>query len=230
VLYGGALWLAAYLAAHVAMSDPHRGVRVRFLVRLGVAAVIILVGLSTLTQAVRYAATQEHLDWYRMISNPFGFIAAFGIWFDGHGLDQISPMYGARIFRRVYEFVGLRYELQSAIDVGFASSNIFTVFRDLIEDFGLTGSVCATALFGFFGRLSFAATIAGHLRALPWLVLVYGFAITSFASGLLSYTTPAVAVGVFILTFRLLPGMVEAEAALALTGDPGNAAPPGAMP
>lgn len=105
-----------------------------------------------------------------------------------------------------------------------------SIFRDLIEDFGLTGSVCATALFGFFGRLSFAATIAGHLRALPWLVLVYGFAITSFASGLLSYTTPAVAVGVFILTFRLLPGIVEAEAALALTGDPGNAAPPGAMP
>jgi oligosaccharide repeat unit polymerase len=212
VLYGGALWLAAYIAAHVAMSDPRRGVDARFLVRLGTAAIVILLGLSTLTQAVRYSATQE-LNWFKMISNPFSFIVAFGIWFDRHGLDQISPLYGARMFRRIYEFVGIRYELQPAITVGFAESNIYTIFRDLIEDFGVAGSLCVTTLFGFIGRLSFAATIDGRIRALPWLVIVYGIAMTSFAWGLLSYTTPAVAVVGFILTFRLLPPIVEGEAA-----------------
>lgn len=211
VLYGGGLWLSAYLAAHVAMSDAGRGVNVRFLAGLGIAAVVILVGLSTLAQALRYVATQRQLDWGRMLSNPFGFIGAFGIWFDAHGLDPATPLYGARIFRRVYEFVGIRHELQPSIEVGFMASNIYTVFRDLIEDFGLLGSLCATTLFGVVGRLSFAATINGGLQALPWLVLVYGVAITSFASGLLSYTTSAVAVATFIVTFRWLPAVVEDE-------------------
>jgi len=219
VLYGGSLWIAAYLAVHVSLSDG-RGVSVRFVLRLGIAAVVILLGLSTLAQALRYSATVKDLNWLRMLSNPFGFVAAFGIWFDAHGLDPAAPYYGARIFRRLYEFVGIRHELQSSIEVGFMESNIYTGFRDLIEDFGLAGSLCATTLFGFVGRLSFGATVGGRLNAVPWLVLVYGVALTSFASGLLSYTTPAAAVVLFILTFGLMPPVVEHDVVAAAAREP----------
>jgi hypothetical protein len=210
VLYGGAFWLAAYLTTHVALTDPREGISVKFLVRLGFSAVFILVGLSTLAQVVRYAATQE-LDWYRMVADPFSFVPAFGIWFDRDGMKFTGLLYGGRLFRRIFEFMGHYYEIQPAIEVGFTSSNIYTVFRDLIEDFNPVGSTFVLALFGFGGRLAFAATIRGSMRAVPWLLFVYAFAITSFASGMLSYTTVTLAIILFILTFPLLPRFANRE-------------------
>lgn len=198
VLFGGAFWIAAYLSCHVAASRGSRVLPVGFIIRLGLAAVVILLGLSTLTQVVRYAATQE-LDWYKMLADPFAFVAAFGIWFDASALDQDMLLWGARTFRRLFAIAGVYYEPQPAIEVGFTSSNIYSVFRDLIEDFGLAGSLLATTFLGFGGRLAFSWTSRGSAKALPWLVLCYAFAITSFASGLLQYTTTTAAMVLFIL-------------------------------
>ncbi|MDB4915698.1 MAG: hypothetical protein JWM95_3342 [Gemmatimonadetes bacterium] len=209
VLYGGSLWIGTYLATHIVLSDPIRGVGIRFLVRLGLGSIVLIVGLSTLSQVLRYSAGTRALDWQRMLADPFAFVAAFGIWFNHDGMKFTDLYYGARLFRRFSEILGVVSEIQPAISVGFTDSNIYTVYRDLIEDFNPVGSTVFLFLMGLFGRLTFAAALSGRTRALPWLTLLYAFALTSFSSGLLSYTVPTAALLLFIGSFRFLPSIVR---------------------
>src|SRR6185503_3626103 len=131
---------------------------------------------------VRYVASGE-LNWRRMLADPFSFIAAFGIWFDRVGFHASGLLLGGRTFRRPFEIIGISFELPPEIDVGFTSSNIYTVFRDLLEDFGSVGALLVVFGVGALARKVYAATSRGEPGAVPWLTLVYALAITSFANG-----------------------------------------------
>jgi hypothetical protein len=206
VLYGGSFWVASYLAAHVYLTGARRGSD-RSLIYIGVATVFILAGLSTMQMVIRYAATDE-VDWLRILADPVAFVAAFGVWFDKIGFHANGLMYGGRLLRRAFELIGFSYELPPAIPIAFTSSNIYTVFRDLIEDLGTVGALGFMFFFGFGGRVVFANVALGRAAAVPWLAFIYAFALTSFASGMLSYTTSTLAIVVFVATY----GFIDAPA------------------
>src|SRR5581483_395044 len=121
VLYGGSFWVSAYLAASVLQTPSQGRTGLQLLVRAGLVTGFLLLGLSLLTQVVRYAAGSEPFDWFRMLADPFGFVAAFGTWFDGSGLRTADFYLGARSLRRLVEFAGIRQPLAPAIEVGFTS-------------------------------------------------------------------------------------------------------------
>jgi oligosaccharide repeat unit polymerase len=219
VLFGGSFWVAAYLAASVLQLA--RGVRndAGVLLRAGVVTALLLLGVSLGAQAVRYTARTEHLDWFRMFADPFGFLAAFGIWFDQHGVRFTDLYFGARSLRRLVEPLGISQPLAPAIEVGFVSSNIYTVFRDLIEDFGSVGALLLLFAYGWVGSVANAHVAAGRLGWVPVLTFVFVLGLTSFAISIFLYTVTAGAVGLFLLYFVLCrvrwtgPTGVPAEAA-----------------
>jgi hypothetical protein len=223
VLYGGTFWLAAYLAAHVALAAPGEPVSSRILLKFGLAGVAVIFGLSSATLVLRYSSAVESPNWFYVLSDPFGYVAAFGIWFEKSGMWFHDLYYGGRTFLRPFEFLGIEYERQPVIWVGFTSSNLYTIFRDLIEDFNPVGSTTIFLLFGFVARLLFVrvSTAPGRRRhlALPWLFFAYAFILTSVTSGLLMYTSPTLAVVIFIATFRFFPVLVQAHG-------PGRGGPP----
>lgn len=209
-IYGGAFWLSGYLATYVAISNPKKGIGGAFLVRFATAGVVIVFALSMATMIVRYTifadVDTKTVSFQYMFTDPFGFVAAFGIWFRDMHMHPDGPLWGARVFRRVLAFFGRQYELYDAIDVGFNSSNVFTIFRELIEDFSLLGSLVFLALYGFLGRVAFwkVGTERGHM-ALPWLAVTYIFAFTSVASSAFAYTTILAAAAMFAVGFAFLP-------------------------
>jgi oligosaccharide repeat unit polymerase len=236
-IYGGAFWLSAYLATHVALSDPAKGVGSRFLLRFGVAAVVIVFAFSFMTMAVRYTlfsgeSTGALVTLRYMLADPFGFVAAFGIWFGESGTRADGPLFGARVFRRLIGLWGVAPPDQyPAIDVGFSTSNIYTIFRELIEDFTLYGSLVALAIYGFLGRVAFWATTARRgAGALPWLTLAYVFAFTSVATSGFAYTTITGAAILFAATFRFIPPVTGAVRVTGLTPGTIFAPAPGSPP
>jgi oligosaccharide repeat unit polymerase len=209
-IYGGAFWLSAYLAAHVALADPKKGVGSGFLLRFATASVAIVFVFSVLTMIVRYTVFSSEntnpVTWSYMLTDPFGFIAAFGIWFGESGKHPDGPLWGARVFRRIALLWGNEYPLYDAIDVGFNTSNVFTIFRELIEDFTLYGSLVLLIFYGFMARVAFWATMRDDSRtALAWLAIVYIFAFTSVASSAFGYTTIVAAAVLFVASFLILP-------------------------
>jgi oligosaccharide repeat unit polymerase len=209
-IYGGAFWLSAYLAGHVALADPKEGVGSGFLVKFGTSAVVIVFVFSMVTMTIRYTVLSDANDipvaWSYMLTDPFGFIAAFGVWFRESGMHPDGPLWGARVFRRIAAFWGSEYPLYDVVDVGFNSANVFTIFRELIEDYTLYGSLVVLAVYGFMARMGFSLTMRDDSRtALPWLALAYAFAFTSVASSAFAYTTVLVGALVFVATFMVLP-------------------------
>jgi oligosaccharide repeat unit polymerase len=212
-IYGGAFWLSAYLAATVALSDPVRSTGSAFLLRFALAGVVIVFVFSMLTMTVRYNVFADVADnpaarvgWAYMLSDPFGFVAAFGIWFNDAGLHDSAPMYGARVFRRIAGLWGKSYPLYDAIDVGFNTSNVYTIFRELIDDFTWWGSLEMLLFYGFAARFIFWRTTLRISRVgLPLLAIAYIFAFTGVASSAFAYTTITAALILFVASFVVLP-------------------------
>jgi len=159
---------------------------------------------------VRYEVFADNaaarVGWAYMLSDPFGFVAAFGLWFNDSGMHASAPMYGARIFRRIAGLWGQNYPLYGAIDVGFNTSNVFTIFRELIDDFTLWGSLEMLLFYGFAARFVFWRTTLRTSRlGLPLLAIAYIFAFTGVASSAFAYTTITAALILFVTSFAFLP-------------------------
>ena len=212
-IYGGGFWLSAYLATHVALSDPVEGVKSQFLFRFGITGVAIVLGFSIITMGIRYqmwSGADNTVGWWYIFSDPFGFVAAFCRWFNDY--HYAAPELGARMFRRIPGLWGRDYPLYLPIDVGFNSSNVFTVFRELIDDFTPFGALEFLLFYGFAARIAFWAAMRNNRVAVPFLAICYGFALTSVASSAFAYTTILAAMLIFVVGARFLPALtVPAE-------------------
>lgn len=196
-LYGGAFFVGAYLATSVLTVEDPRIFSPRALVTtLGVGAVIVL-GFSILTMGLRYATVTPAGGVRAIFADGFSFPATMGIWLEDRGFVGTDFTAGARTFSRLVGPIGIRAPLVPAIPVGFTSSNIYTIFRDVMEDFGTVGSAVFFLGFGYVGRLFFSRARAGQLSALAPLTMVYAFILTSPADGIFYYTVSVAALFLF---------------------------------
>jgi oligosaccharide repeat unit polymerase len=196
VLYGGANWIGAYLATSAFVARDPRIFSPRTLARTAVLGAILLLGLSLVTQGIRYGK-DANLNWRNVFADGFSYPAAMGIWMDRRGPIGDDFTAGARTFGRVVDKVGITAEPLPAIPVGFTSSNIYTIFRDIIEDFGTFGSLIFFLAVGWVGQVSFARARAGRRMALIWLTAVYAFLLTSPTDGIFAYTISIAALVLF---------------------------------
>ncbi len=209
VLFGGSFWLSAWVAGHVCARQGSERERGWFLARLALAAVLIILGLSLLAMIVRYQATPDrNRPLMILISDPFSFIAAFAIWLQDQGWKLSGFMLGYRTFLRFFQVFGVDIAWPPAIDVGFSSSNIYTVHRGLIEDFGTFGALLFLFALGGLGGWAYHRAARGEIAAIPWLTLVLAFTLIGFSFSLFAYTTPTLGVllffGYFVLRQRLV--------------------------
>ena len=105
----------------------------------------------------------------------------------------------------------LRIEWAPAIDVGFSSSNIFTVFRGLIEDFGIVGALVWLFGFGAVGGMAYQRVLEGLRGFLPLLTLAFAFTFVSVSFSLFAYAAPTLAI-FFFFTYFLAVHRLEAAA------------------
>lgn len=189
VLFGGSLWLGAYLAARILHSSgsPDSGGRV--LVAGGVTALLIMAGLSAGVQFIRYSLGNQKAA-SLIIADPFGFLPAFAEWFNGAVLSQSALTGGFYTFERFARMAGYSLPAVSTVDVGFTTSNIYTVMRGLLEDFGPLGSLSLTGAAGAVATLAFQRTRAGHSPWVATLALIYAFQLSGLALSLFQYTAP----------------------------------------
>ena len=208
-LYGGSFWVGAYLAATILVGTWRDILGWRFLFQVGLVAGLFGFAFSVATMVWRYSLGTGGLNWQAMLGDGVAFVGAFGIWFKDHVGQASDFLWGGRLLRKVVGPLGLSYPIAPAIDVGFTSSNVFTVLRDLIEDFGTIGSLLFLFAYGFVGRLVFARVARGGVRSVGALTLVYAFALTSVAFSIFSYTVTTVAVVCFIGYCLVAPSLPQ---------------------
>ena len=210
-LYGGSFWIGAYLATTILVGTWRDVLGWRFLLRVGVVAGVLGFSVPVATQVWRYSLGWRGLDWRMMLGDGVSFVAAFGLWFKSHTAQVSDFLWGGRLLRKVVAPLGLHYPIALEIDVGFTSSNVFTVLRDLIEDFGTVGALLFLFGYGFVGRALFTQVAGGRVGSVGALTLVYAFALTSVAFSIFSYTVTALAMIGFIVYCLVAPRVLPTE-------------------
>jgi hypothetical protein len=218
-LFPLSFWIGSFLAAHVyfereiSRKTLIKGMWLTLAVGLWMLALIVVRWMS-------YTPTPG-TEW-----QVFGGGAGFGKYFltmvAGHlvAFSHWLPLYiqnipaelgwGKYTFAGVYNYFGYAARVSPA-DVPIFSaaqsdaSNIYTIFRQLILDFGLLGSLALLTGFGFFAEYSFARLKQGCLSWLPLLSIFYWITLWMFNTSIFNYNSIILAAFLFTCYFALLP-------------------------
>ncbi len=207
-MYGGSFWIATYICGSLHRSPHTRLQSTRMFLRVVTVCAGLIIGFSLLTMYFRYRDVDDSsLELLQSrLGETFCFFPAFAEWLKLGGGSSGEPTWGYRTFTRVFEFFGLYLAEDTSyrgfaisLSVGYTTSNIFTVFRGLIEDFGRAGALLWSLFFGFTGGFAYVRVSRGDVRYVGPLTMFYAFTFISYGLSLFCYTAPSLALCLFAL-------------------------------
>jgi len=194
MLVSAILWLAAYLATRVITTKGSASIPLR----ISLTILLITLSVAFTTQILRYGVLVLSIEnltdlWYRW-HDTWAYLPAFAQWFKSHWQDSMPLGLGAATFGNIYRILGIAEPIgHEAVSVGFETTNIFTIFRELIEDFGPVGSLIWFFCMGVLSGFSFRQVVKGRFGYLPILIAFYSYVLFSQTRSCFSYTSIAVA-------------------------------------
>jgi len=199
LLYTVVLIASSYLAFRLALANPGEQVVTRSWRLLTVAVLAALVPLFVFIQVGRYgyspgnpSQVDEVLSILRL--HAVGHLAAFSDWFAHGGWASPNLTFGTQTFAGVFDATGLKTRPAGvyAENVYLAPgvySNVYTIFRGLIEDFTAMGALMILLTGGFAAGLAFARVQQRRIGSVPVLVAFFAITLWSFVVNLFIYNT-----------------------------------------
>lgn len=151
------LWVSSFLTTYFYIHKQAPKVNIRKLAFYAIA-IVLIVGLLLFTMMLRIgrvnAATFETVK-NKFMMYAFGEIQAFDCWFSTSraNLDYSA---GVQTFMAVFNTLGIVKREQGVYSLlPNALGNVFTLFRGIIEDFGVVGGLVFVAVCGCFAGYCF---------------------------------------------------------------------------
>ena len=146
-------------------------------------------------------------DWGRAKSTSLGYLAVFSHWAAGpDGADGFHFQAGAYTVGGLLDIAGLHSRelgiYSDSFDLEGDNSNIYTVFRGLIEDFTLPGAAVLCGVVGFFAGRAYRGALAGCQISSVSLAGFYAFLLWSPVGSVFIYNGPVLAMAVGLLAVR----------------------------
>lgn len=138
----------------------------------------------------------------KFISYAFGHLPAFDIWFDKQDILTDSMSFGGKMFMGITNFLGIMKREQGLYQEFITISNmgdetnVFTIFRIFIDDFGIIGTPLFCFFLGAFFQNAYikCRCLINYKISTIILICFYCMIFWSFATSIFVYTT-------FIVTF-----------------------------
>ncbi len=216
-----AYFFGALVASRVAAGDLRlmtRGTLISIFTCL-----VILVPALVLTMAARNGSPNGPTDaigkiMFYLRSYAFGHIYAFSDWFNHYLVgssvmeytDPAGNTWGYWSVMAVGEILWPEYELPDGYFTeyffvsGVIQTNVYTMFRGAIYDFGVSGILIVMSLIGWAGAASYQRMLATRHPVISqsFFIFLIGFLYTSFIFSLLTWTSIyAAAIGVTVVLF-----------------------------
>lgn len=212
VLFAMMFWLAGYFSARL-----RRGVTAVFTRGHILVATAVGTGLAIFFFAVslaRMASTDASLldlVMRKMLTAAFGHMTVFSKWLAEYWNGDTAPTLGTIVFAGPLEMLGIGHRIpgvfENVVDLVVGeTSNIYTGFRPLIEDFTIPGALVMLALIGFVGGVGFRRVASGRWSGLPFLLIAYYTTMASPIAWIWIYnslTATLVAVATLTIAIRL---------------------------
>jgi oligosaccharide repeat unit polymerase len=212
VLFAIVLWLSSYFATRLRFGKLSVFTKGHLIV-----AAVVGVAISTLffaTSLARMASTDTALldvVTVKLVTAALGHMTVFSQWLTEYWNAPFKPSLGTVTFAGPLEMLGFGKRIpglfESVVDlVAGETSNIYTAFRPLIQDYTIPGALAALALIGFVGGVGFRLVAAGRWSGAPLLLIAY---VTIFWTPITwfwvynSLTGTVAAVGFIVFLIRL---------------------------
>lgn len=158
---------------------------------------------------------------YRFVNYALGHMVAFDVWLTD--LYNPNTPFELKTFYGISNVIGLGERMQGVFDdfIDYSNANfpeemvtnVFSVFRFLIEDFGVYGSLFFLFVFGILTGFSYSISEKGCFSILntTFLVSSYVYVFFSLFTSFWSYTSYIVAFFMFYIVLRMIHRRVEVE-------------------
>jgi len=205
------IWVSSYFSTHVLTSKGLPSLfRWKYIIP-GLVILILLVGVVTMALMSRYGINIKNINievlikiWSMIRVDVFAPLATFSQWFAQHWQETVEPAFGSFTFAGPLHWLGitepLGYEPVEVPPTIF-DTTLFTLFRNLISDFTLIGSILLLFAGGVLGGIVFRQVVRGEILCLPILAAFYGVILCSFSGSLFDYTTVLIAWIIFVAYF-----------------------------
>lgn len=215
-LFALVLWLSGYFATRLRFGKLKVFTKGHMLVA-GVTGSVIIVFFFAVGLA-RLASTDVSLInivMLKLVTSAFGHMTVFSQWLTDYMHQPLEPTLGTVTFSGPLEMFGYGQRIPGLFDsiielVAGETSNIYTAFRPLIQDFSIPGALAILAMLGLVGGIGFRKVAAGEWSGAPLLLIAY---VTIFWTPITwfwiynSLTATVVAVGLIVYLLRLLRGV-----------------------
>lgn len=212
VLFSGTLWLASYFAVRLRLGQTRVFTRGHIIVAgvLGLMATVFFFGVGLARMASTDTSLAE-LVRVKLVTAAFGHMSVFSSWLSDYWTQTFRPTLGAYTFAGPLEIMGFKQRPPGIFEgvvelIAGETSNIYTGFRPLIEDFTMPGAVAILAVLGLVAGASYRAVARGNWGAVPVLVAAYMTILWTPITWFWIYnslTATVVAIGLVVFFIRL---------------------------
>ncbi len=198
VLYTMLLWVSAFLAMLIFCKKGNIELFTLgniFRVCIGIGGIV---GLFILFSMLRYDMLSLAFVadiFFRLRVWFFGYLAGFSQWYDGAYMFTSDFGFGRYTFSGIFSSLGL-FKREMGIFTDFRQIsdiaegiNVYTLFRGLLEDFGLIGTVILIAGCGILCGRAYQEVVTGNQRFIPVLVLFFSITLWSNVTCILNYNS-----------------------------------------
>ena len=215
VLFAIVLWLAGYFAARLRCHRLKVFTRGHLLVAItvGGALAVFFFAVSLARMASTDTALLD-LVTRKLLTAAFGHMTVFSKWLAEYWYSPTEPTLGTVVFAGPLEMAGYSHRIpglfENVVDLVLGeTSNIYTAFRPLIQDFTIPGALFVLSLLGFVGGIGFRGVARGKWSAAPLLLVAYYTTMWSPITWFWIYnslTATLIAVAVVVVGIRLWRG------------------------
>lgn len=123
---------------------------------LGLVVLFAILLLSMMFRIGKFDLSTFYVVTDKFVAYAFGHLPAFDLWFDQQSWIPKTLTYGAKMFLGITNFLGILKREQglytdfSTISTGGSATNVYTIFRVFIDDFGI---ILCPVVFFFLGLL-----------------------------------------------------------------------------
>jgi len=209
ILYAVVMWVSGYFLVHSGQKARLASLLKPKAFLAGAGVFALLLALFYWMQSTRYSSRElTIMDSYDLLSvYAVGHLGGFSYWFDRYYIPSDLGL-GANSFAGLYEPLGLIEKTESPAQLPKPlwhelETNVDTAFSELIQDFGIFGSLVVVFAFATIVTIAHRLFVRGNVSLAPLISAFYAVTLWSFITNLLNYLTIIVALVLFSLYLAL---------------------------
>lgn len=212
------LWVSGYMACSLLYGlYDNLSLRKVFRITLFVVLALGILFVSMMFRTGHFDMRTAELISHKFITYAFGHLPAFDNWFSLYDLHSGQYTYGGKTFYGISNFLGIIDRKQGVftdfciIDTIHSKTNIYTVFRLLIEDFGIIGTCVYITIIGALSAYIFRMVklqVCPHL-SVTLLTSIFFSISWSFVTSVFAYTSYLLMFFLFYILVKITTSYVE---------------------